>query len=126
MIELKEKIEKLEKDIKGLIANQTRWKEETKNSKALKKEIKYEVVLVLERKLGDKLDIMNRKQKELDDNMSAMTQKISTMAQNLSIMTQNHNAIIEVLQKLRSSTNHINSSDMLDQCVNKNERKKIY
>ena len=58
-----------------------------KNNKALKKEIKDEVVLVLEIKIDDKLDIMNKKQKELDDKISAMRQNISTMAQNLSIMT---------------------------------------
>ena len=32
---------------------------------------------------------------------------------------------MEVLQKLRPSTNHINSSDMFDQHVNKNERNKV-
>ena len=32
---------------------------------------------------------------------------------------------MEVLQKLRSSTNHINNLDMLDQYVNKNESNKV-
>ena len=99
-----------------------RWREETKNNKTLKKD---EVVRVLERKLDGKLDIMNEKQKELDDKMTAMELNISTMAQNLSIMTQNQNTIMKMLQKLRSSTNHINNSDMLDQYVNKNESNKI-
>ena len=46
------------------------------NSNAmLKKEIKDEVVLVLERRLDDKLDIMNEKQKDLDDKKSTMTQE---------------------------------------------------
>ena len=43
------------------------------NNATLKKEIKDEVVLVLERRLDDKLDIMNEKQKDLDDKMIAMT-----------------------------------------------------
>ena len=34
--------------------------------------------------------------------------------------------MIEMLQKLRSSTNHMNNSDMLDQYVNKNESNKGY
>ena len=45
----------------------------------LKKEIKDEVVLVLERILDDKLDIMNEKQKYLDDKISTMTQDINTI-----------------------------------------------
>ena len=40
MTELKDKLEKLEKDIKALIANQEKSREEIKNNKALKKEIK--------------------------------------------------------------------------------------
>ena len=45
-----------------------------KNSNAtFKKEIKDKFVLVLERRLDDKLDIMNEKQKELDDKISVMT-----------------------------------------------------
>ena len=67
---------------------------------------------------------MHEKQKELDDKMCAMTQIISTMEQNLSIMTQNH-TIMEMLQKLRSNTNHISNLDMLDHYVNKNESNKI-
>ena len=98
MTELKDQIEKLEKDIKGLTANQKILKEEMKNRNAtLKKEIKDEVVLVLERRLDDKLDIMNEKQKEMDDKMSTMTQDINTITQNLNTMTQNHNTLMEVL-----------------------------
>jgi len=61
MTELKDKLEKLEKDIKALVANQEKFREETKNNKALKKEIKEDVVLVLGRKLDDKVDIMHEK-----------------------------------------------------------------
>ena len=80
----------------------------------LKKEIKDEVVLVLERRLDDKLDIMNEKQKDLDDKMSTMTQDINTITQNLSTMTQNHNTLMEVLQKLMPSTDYVRSPDMLE------------
>ena len=73
MMELKDKLEKLEKDIKALVANQEKFIEETKNNKALRKEIKEDVVLVLGRKLDDKVDIMHEKQKELDEKMCAMT-----------------------------------------------------
>ena len=97
-----------------------------KNSNAtLNKEIKYEFVQVLERRLDDKLDIMNEKQKYLNDKMSAMRWNMSTMEHNLRIITQNENTIMEVVDKLSSSTNHINSSDMLDQYGNKNESKKV-
>ena len=52
MDELRDQIEKLEKDIKALVANQKKLKEEMKNNNmVLKKEIKDEVVLVLERRL---------------------------------------------------------------------------
>ena len=86
-----------------------------KNSNAtLKREIKNEGVLLLEIRLDDKFDVMTRKHKELDDKMSTMKLNISTTAQYLSIMTQNHNTIMEMLQKLRSSTNHINNLGMLD------------
>ena len=124
MMELKDKLEKLE-DILALIANQEKIREETKNNKALKKEIKEDVVLVLGRKLDYKLDITHEKQKELDNKMSVRTQNISTMAHNLSIMTQNQNTIMKMLQKRWSSTNHISNLDVLDQYVNKNESKKI-
>ena len=41
-------------------------------------------------------------------------------------MTQNHNTMImKMLQKIRSNTNHISNSDMLDHYVNKNESNKI-
>ena len=80
MAEVKYQIEKLEKDIKALAANQKSWKEEMKNNNAvLKKEIKDEVILVLERRLDEKMDVMNKKQKDLDDKMSAMTQGINTI-----------------------------------------------
>ena len=115
MAELKDQNRKLEKDIKALVANQKRWKEEMKNNNAtLKKEIKDKVVIVLERRLDDKLDIMIEKQKDLDDKMSTMTQDINTITQNLSTMMQNHNTLMEVLQKLMPSTNHVSSLDMLD------------
>ena len=125
MTELKDKLEKLEKDIKALVANQEKFREKTKNNKALKKEIKQDVAQVLGIKLDDKVYIIHEKQKELDDKMCAMTENISTMAQKLSIMTQKLNTIMEMLQKLRSNTNHISNSDMLDHYVNKNERNKI-
>ena len=66
-----------------------------KNQEDLQKEIKEDVVLVLGRKLDDKVDIMHKKQKKLDDKMCAMTQNISSMAQNLSIITQNQNNTME-------------------------------
>ena len=49
------------------------------NNTMLKKEIKDEVVLVLERRLDEKLDILDEKQKDLDDKMSTMTQDINTI-----------------------------------------------
>ena len=104
----------MEKDIKALVANQKSLKEKIKiNNTVLKKEIKDKVVMVLERRLDEKLDIMNEKQKDLDDKMSAMTQDINTITQNLSTMTQNHNILMEVLQKLMHSTDHVSSIDML-------------
>ena len=63
MTELKDKLGKLEKDIRALVANQEKFREETKNNEALKKEIKEDVVLVLGRKLDDRVDIMHEKQK---------------------------------------------------------------
>ena len=80
----------------------------------LNKEIKDEIVMVLERRLDEKLDIMNEKQKVLDDKMSTMTQDINTITQNLSTMTQNHNTLMEVLQKLMPSTEHVSSPNMFD------------
>ena len=68
MTELKDKLEKLGKDIKALVANQKSWTKETKDSKPLKKKIKDEFVLVLEIKCDDKLDVMNEKQKRMDNN----------------------------------------------------------
>ena len=40
-------------------------------------------------------------------------------------MMHNHNTLMEVLQKINSSTNHINNSYMLDQYANKNESNKV-
>ena len=73
MIELKGKIEKLEKDIKALVVNQEKFIEEMKNNKALKKEIKEDVVLVLGRKVDDRIDTMHEKRKELHDEICVMT-----------------------------------------------------
>ena len=115
MARLKDQIKKLEKDIKTLVANQKNWKEEMKNNNAvLKKEIKDKVVIVLERRRDEKLDVMNKKQKDLDGKMSTMIQDINSITQSLNTMTQNHNTLMEVLQKLMPSTNHASSSDMLD------------
>ena len=115
MAELKDQIEKMEKDIKFLVANQKSLKEEMKNNiTVLKKEIKDEVVLVLERRLNEKFDILNGKQKYLDEKMSTMTQNINTITHNLSTMTKNHNTLMEGLQKLIPSIDHVSSPDMLD------------
>ena len=73
MTELKDKLKKLGKDIKALVANQKRWKKETKDSKELKKEIKDEFVPVLERKVDDRIDTMHEKRKELHDEICVMT-----------------------------------------------------
>ena len=116
MAEVKEQIiEKMEKDIKSLVANQKKLKEEMKNNNTmLKKEIKDEVFLVLERRLNENFDILNGKQKYLDEKMSTMTQNINTITKNLSTMMHNHNTLMEVLQKLMPSTDHVRSPDMLD------------
>ena len=71
MEELKDKIEKMEKDIKSLVANQEGLKENMQNNNTL---LKNDLVLVLERRLNDKLDILNEKQKDVDDKMSTITQ----------------------------------------------------
>ena len=118
MAELKDQTKKLEKDIKALVANKKRLKEEIiNNNTVLKKEIKDEIVMVLERRLDEKLHTMNKKQKDLDDKMSTMTQDINTITQNLSTMMQNHNTLMEVLHKLMPSTNHVIITDMLDASV---------
>ena len=85
MEELKEKIKKMEKDIKYLVANQEGVKEKMQNNNTI---LKTDLVLVLERRLNDKLDILNEKQKDVDDKMSTMTQNINTLTQNMSTMTQ--------------------------------------
>ena len=85
MVELKEKIEKMEKNIKSLVANQKGLKEEMQNKKRI---LKDELVLVLERRLDENCYILNEKQKDLDGKMSTMTQDINTITWNLSIITQ--------------------------------------
>ena len=94
MAELKEQIEKMEKDIKFLAADLKCVKEKMQNNNTL---LKDELVVVLERRLDDKLDILNKKQKDLDDKMSTVTQNINTITQNMSTMTQNHNTLFEML-----------------------------
>ena len=74
MRDLKEQIEKMEKDIKSLVANQKSVKEEMKNNNTVD-----ELVLVLERRLDENFDILNKKQKDWDDKMSTMTQNINTL-----------------------------------------------
>ena len=81
----------MEEDIKSIVANQEGLKEKMQNNNTL---LKDELVLVLERRLDEKFDILNEKQKYLDDKMSTMTQNINTLTQNLSTMTQNHNTLI--------------------------------
>ena len=84
MEELKEKIDKMEKDIKSIAANQGGLKEKMQNNNTLLKND-----LVLERRLNDKLDILSEKQKNMDDKMSTIMQNINTLTQNMSTMTQN-------------------------------------
>ena len=110
MVELKEQIKKME-DIKSLVANQKGLKEEMQNNNTI---LKDELVLVLERRLDDKFDILSEKQKDLDEKMSTMTQNINTLTQNMSTMMQNHNTLIEVLQILIPSLDQVSSPDMLD------------
>ena len=66
----------MEKDIKSLGANQEGLKEKMQNNNT---SIKNDLVLVLERRLDDKLDILNEKQKDVDDKMSTVTQNINTL-----------------------------------------------
>ena len=102
---------KMEKEIKSLVPNQKSLKEEMKNNNTV---LKDELVLVLARRMDEKFDILNEKQKDLDDKMSTMTQNINTLTQNLSTMTQNHNTLIEMLQRLIPSPDQVSSPDMLD------------
>ena len=104
----------MEKDIKSLVINQKTLKEEMKNNNTV---LKDELVLVLERRMDEKFDILNEKQKDLDDKLSTMTQNINTLTQNLSTMTQNHNTLIEVLQRLMPKTGQVSSPDMLEASV---------
>ena len=76
MVELKEQIEKMERDIKSLVANQKSLKEDMKNNNTV---LKDELVLVLERRLDEKFEILNENKKDLDDKMSTMTQNINTL-----------------------------------------------
>ena len=110
MAELKEQIEKME-DIKSLSANKKILKEEMKNNNTVLKDL---LVLVIERRLDEKIDILSKNKKDLDDKMSTMTQNINTLTQNLSTMTQNHNRLIEMLQRLIPSPDQVSSPDMLD------------
>ena len=82
MEELKEKIEKME-DIKSIVANQEGLKEKMQNNNTL---LRNDLVLV-ERRLYDKLDILSEKQKNMDDKMSTIMQNINTLTQNMSTMT---------------------------------------
>ena len=84
MAELKEQIEKMEKDIKSLVANQKHLKEEMKNNNTV---LKDELVLVLERRIDEKIDILSKNKKDLDDKMSTMTQNINTLTQDLTNIT---------------------------------------
>ena len=59
MAKLKEQIEKMEKDIRSLAADLKCLKEKMQNNNTL---LKHELVLVLEKSLNDKLDILNEKQ----------------------------------------------------------------
>ena len=111
MAELKDKIEKVEKDTRSLVADLKALKEKMKNNNTL---LEDKLVLVLERRFDDKIDILNEKQKYLDDKMSTMTQNINTLTQNMSTMTQNHNTLIEMLQRLIPSPDQVSSPDMLD------------
>ena len=111
MTELKKQIEKMDKDIKSLVANQKHLMEEMKNNNIV---LKYELVLLLERRMDEKFDILNEKQKDLDEKMSTMTQNINTLIEKLSTMTENHNTLIKMLQRLIPSPDQVSSPDMLD------------
>ena len=76
MEEVKEQIEKMEKDIKSLVANQKISKKEIKNNNTV---LKGKFVMVLERRMDGKFYILSEKQKYLDDKMSTMTQNINTL-----------------------------------------------
>ena len=60
MAELKDKIEKMEKDIKSILANQKILKEEMKNNNTV---LKDELFLVLERRMDETFDILNKNKK---------------------------------------------------------------
>ena len=75
----------MEKDIKSLAADLKCVKEKMQNNNTL---LKDKLVLVLERRLDDKLDILNEKQKNVDDKMSTIMQHINTLTQNMSTITQ--------------------------------------
>ena len=62
MAKLKEKIEKMETDIKSLVANKKGLKVEMQNNNTV---LKDELVLVLERRFDENFDILNEKKKRL-------------------------------------------------------------
>ena len=64
MVELKDKIEKMEKDINSLVADLKALKEKMQNKNTL---LKDDRVLLLERRLDEKFDILNEKQNEYHD-----------------------------------------------------------
>ena len=114
MAELRDKIEKVEKDIRSLVVDLKGLKEKMQNNNTL---LKDDLVLVLERRLDEKFDILNEKQKDLDDKMSTMTRNINTLTQNMSTTTQNHNTLLEVLQRLMPKTNQVSSPNMLEASI---------
>ena len=111
---LKDKLEKLEKDIKALIANQEKFREEKENNHALSKEIKDDVVhLVLRRKHDDKLDIMHEKSKELQDKEKELKLRIiplTTISNEQTIMQ----AMSQVRQKYLQLTRLKNKNKILE------------
>ena len=70
--------------------------------------------MVLERRIDDKLDILNEKQKDLDEKMSTVMQTINTITQNMTTMTQNHNTLFDMLQRFIPKLGNMSSPDMLD------------
>ena len=58
MAELKDKIEKVEKDTRSLVVDLKSLKEKMQNNNTL---LKDKLVLVLERRLDEKFDIQNKK-----------------------------------------------------------------
>ena len=94
MAELKEKIEKRRRTSSPLSLIKKACKKRVKITNTI---LKDELVWVLERRMDEKFDILNEKQRDLDDIMSTMTQNINTLTKSISTMTQNHNTLIEML-----------------------------